>query len=99
MEIQTDERFARVLTWVRQCATIAADPRSGIGVGSRERFGQVKSSRPAIRILISSRVEGIRDFPGTEWADKGRGFGFAVTPSAAPNELRRGALIQPAPKN
>jgi hypothetical protein len=37
------------------------------------RFGQAKRGRKCELGTSSSRVED-QDFPGTEWADKGRGF-------------------------
>jgi hypothetical protein len=46
------------------------------------------------RAHLIERVEDVKGFPGTEWADKGRGFETAaVTPSAARTTFGVGAVF------
>jgi hypothetical protein len=64
-----------ILTVVQCCATILLDPRFGIKFAvSIEMKSHLQET-----LIVRSMVEA-QDFPGTEWADKGRGFGTRGSP-------------------
>ena len=73
-----------MLDTVERCATITFDRRSGTIHRSLGGYCWSGRKKPYDSSKRSIEGGGAEDFPGTEWADKGRGFGFVVTPRREP---------------
>jgi hypothetical protein len=83
------------LTWTKRCATIPFDPK--IRNADRHEpwgFGWLNQPPHATVLSYFSKGGGFKDFPGTEWADKGRGFGSRSQPPLRPEQASARHLLQ-----